>query len=145
MSERHLTASAVYVVLERDEKIFLLRRAHTGWNDGKWILPSGHVEKDESVKTAAVREVQEEAGVHVREEDLVFLHTHYVHDVYTNFYFKTAVWEGEPSLNEPECSSEVGWFRKDALPEDTVRHVREMLSAVVRAEYFSETMNDPGT
>ena len=31
---------------------------------GEWVLPKGHIEAKETAEAAAVREVQEEAGVH---------------------------------------------------------------------------------
>lgn len=144
MSKHHLTRTAVFVALERGEEIFLLRRSNTGWNDGKWTLPSGHVDKGERVKFAAVREVEEEAGVKIGEQDLTFIYVHYVHDAYTNFYFKVTKWEGEPTLAEPHLASEMGWFRKDALPPDTIRHVQEVVEQVKDGNYFSDTPNDTG-
>lgn len=144
MADYHVTRTAVFVVLERDDEIFLLRRANTGWNDGKWTLPSGHVEKGERVKYAGIREAEEEAGVTIKEDDLRFLYVHYVQDEYTNFYFKAEKWEGEPILNEPDKASEVGWFNKSELPTDTIRHVREMVSDVEGNRQFSDTPNDPG-
>lgn len=144
MRKYHLTRTAVFVVLERDGEIFMLRRLNTGWNDGKWTLPSGHVEKGETVKEAAVKEAKEEACVDIAEDDLEFIHVHYIHDVYTNFYFRASKWEGEPTLGEPHLASEAGWFRKDALSADTTRHVREMLAEVGKGSYFSDTPEDPG-
>lgn len=144
MSEHHLTKTAAFVFLEKDGKFFYLRRLNTGWNDGKWTLPSGHVEKGESVKAASLREAEEEVGVKIDQADLTFLYVHYVHDIYTNFYFKAEKWEGEPVLNEPKKCSEVGWFKKDSLPEDIIRHVKEMITDVENNIQFSDTSNDPG-
>lgn len=62
MTERHLTRTAVFVVLERDGKILFLRRQNTGWADGKLTVPSGHVDKGHTVRQAAVTEVREESG-----------------------------------------------------------------------------------
>jgi len=144
MTEHHFTKTAVFVVLERDAEIFLLRRANTGWNDGKWTLPSGHVDGGEGVRAGGVREAEEEAGVIIQEDDLEFLFVHYVHDIYTNFYFKALTWKGEPVLNEPHLASEIGWFPKDDLPPDTIRHVREMFENLDNGIQFSDTLNDDG-
>lgn len=140
----HLTRTAVFVILERDNHIFMLRRKDTGWNDGRLTLPSGHVDKGEGVRSAATREVKEEAGVTVKEGDLTFVHAHYCFDTYTNYYFRANVWEGEPILNEPHLASEAVWVSKNNIPKDTIFHVRHMFAEIEKNNYFSDVENDPG-
>ncbi|NMB03997.1 MAG: NUDIX hydrolase [Tissierellia bacterium] len=50
-------------VVIQDNKVLLL---HT--KNDRWVLPKGHVEPEESLRQAAVREVFEEAGIHARIE-----------------------------------------------------------------------------
>lgn len=42
-------------------------------DDGKYTLPGGHLEDGETPKEAAVREVEEETGIEISEDDLDFL------------------------------------------------------------------------
>jgi ADP-ribose pyrophosphatase YjhB (NUDIX family) len=51
-------------ILEIDNKILLLKRAHEPFID-HYNLPSGHVNDDESPEEAAIREVYEETGLQV--------------------------------------------------------------------------------
>ena len=141
MGERHLTRTAVFVVLERNGKVLLIRRANTGWADGLLTLPSGHVDKGEMVTEAAVKEVKEEAGVDIRPEDLEFIHADYVRDMYTNFYFRATKWVGEPKLNEPHLSSETVWADVNDLPDDMIASVKNMFAQIKRRSYFSEMEN----
>jgi len=141
--KRHIVRVAVFVLLLRDGKVFLLRRQNTGWADGMWTVPSGHVDAGETVPQAALKEVREEAGVLIKEEDLQFMHVQYVHDVYVNFYFKTEQWEGEPCVAEPELASECMWVRVDDLPSDLIYHIKAMLSETIEGNYFSGVQNDP--
>jgi ADP-ribose pyrophosphatase YjhB (NUDIX family) len=53
------------------EKVLLTRRA----DNGKWCLPSGHMEAGESAVEACVREVKEETGLDVRIRRLVGIYT----------------------------------------------------------------------
>ena len=138
MPKYHLTRTAVLVILEKDEKIFFLRRKNTGLNDGELTLPSGHVDKGESVLHAGVREAKEEAGVAVKEKDLVFIHAHYCRDIYTNFYFRATQWEDTSVLNEPDLASEGVWISKDGIPNDVIFQVRHMLEEVKKGNYFSD-------
>ena len=141
---RHLTFTAVFILLERDGKYFFIRRANTGWNDGKLTIPAGHVDKGQTTRQGAITEAREEAGVTIKEEDLEFIHTQYVFDKYTNFFFRAQKWNGEPMLGEPHLCSEVLWVPKNETPEDVILHVRLMLEEVSKGNYFSDVPNDPG-
>lgn len=58
-TERHKLKVAVYVLLIKDDKILLARRSKTGWQDGNYTIPSGHLDPNETIATAAIRETQE--------------------------------------------------------------------------------------
>jgi len=55
----HQSAGAIVMVGTR---CLVLRRA----SRNEWVLPKGHLEKDESPAEAAIREVREETGLEVR-------------------------------------------------------------------------------
>jgi 8-oxo-dGTP diphosphatase len=128
----------VFVLLERDGKAFFLRRANTGWADGRLTLPSGHVDKGDLVREAAVKEAKEEAGVEVNPEDLEFMHVDYIRDVYINFYFKATKWKGEPKLGEPHLASEVVWVDTNNLPGEVITQLKNMFRHYRNKSYFSE-------
>jgi mutator protein MutT len=139
MSEkRHLTRTAVYVVLEKEGKAFFLRRANTGWADGMLTVPAGHVDEGEGVSEAAVKEVKEETGVTVDINDLDFIHVDYIKDEYVNFYFKAVKWNGEPVALEQDKSSEGVWFSIDDLPDDMVPQLRNMFARTKSEKLFSD-------
>jgi len=142
MSNRHPLHAAVFILLERKNKIFIMRRSNTGWADGMWTIPSGHIDKGQTAIEAAIIEAREEAGVVILPEHLEFIHAHYVFDAYANYYFRATHWEGEPSLNEPELCSEVQWCDKVTLPEDMIAHVTHMLTSVAEGDMFSDIPND---
>ena len=54
------------IVVEKDGKILLIRE-----RNGKWNLPAGGMEPDETIKEAAIREAMEEAGISVDVGSLV--------------------------------------------------------------------------
>ena len=56
-------------IQDGEEKILLGRRLKPG-NRGKWILPGGGIDGDESAESAATREVLEEANVNITEPNL---------------------------------------------------------------------------
>ena len=138
MSERHLTRTAVFVILQRDNKIFFLRRANTGWADGLLTIPAGHVDKGDNVTEAAIIETKEEACVDLKLEDLEFVHVDFLRDEYTNFYFRAKKWVGEPTLGEPHLASEAIWIDKDNIPDDVTPQLRRLFKQLEEDSYFSE-------
>ena len=101
----------------RTEVLLGLKR--TGFGTGKIVGIGGHVEAGESDAEAVVREVWEEAGVVVRQEDLAdagvveFLFpTRPDWNMYCRL-FTTRRWAGEPA-ESPEITPE--WFDTGALP-----------------------------
>jgi 8-oxo-dGTP diphosphatase len=138
--DRFLVVPAAYVVLRRhDGHVLLLLRKGTGWMDGHWAVPAGHVEALESVFAAALREAREEAGVTIDPADLaplcVMHRTHPGHDPIderVDFFFTASHWSGEPRLMEPDKASALDWFALDKLPEPVVPHEQQVLDALRR-------------
>lgn len=58
-------APGVVVVIEKEGDVLLGKRTG-GFGAGKWGLPQGYIEFDESFLTAAIREVKEETGLDVQ-------------------------------------------------------------------------------
>lgn len=123
MGDRFMSRSAVFVALrDADGSVLLHRRANTGYMDGRYDLPSGHVEKDEPVLKAAVRELEEEAGITVAESDLRLWHVNQFAangEYYYNFFFVVDAWKGVPSIMEPEKCDDMQFFALDSLPKLT--------------------------
>ncbi|MGW6247948.1 NUDIX domain-containing protein [Streptomyces roseolus] len=61
--------TADVVALTEDGRVLLIKR---GWDpyEGHWALPGGHVDHGETGLRAAVRELEEETGVRVTEDEL---------------------------------------------------------------------------
>lgn len=120
----HRLIPAVWVLLiNENDEYFLLRRANTGWQDGMFNVPAGHIEYMESPREAAIRELKEEAGVDASKDDLVFSHimfsksTDGTNTERVQIFFTLRTYQGTPHLAEPTKASEAGWYHRDALPE----------------------------
>jgi 8-oxo-dGTP pyrophosphatase MutT (NUDIX family) len=69
MKERFKLIPAVYLILRRNDEVLLLRRANTGYQDGKYSLIAGHLDGDELATEGMIREAKEEAGIVIVKED----------------------------------------------------------------------------
>ncbi|GAA4221105.1 ADP-ribose pyrophosphatase YjhB (NUDIX family) [Streptosporangium album] len=121
----------VHVLLVRDGAVLLARRANTGYGDGRWHLPSGHLEEGENVTEAAIREAREEVGVTIAPERLVFAHVMHRAPDRVGLFFTVERWDGEPYNAEPHKCSEIGWWPLDGLPPDTIDYPAAAVRAIV--------------
>jgi 8-oxo-dGTP diphosphatase len=119
----------VHLFLFRRGRILLLRRYQTGYMDGHYSVPAGHLDGEETVRMAGVREAHEEIGIRIDPAELVFAGVFHRHenDERVDFFFHVQNWSGEPVNAEPGKCDELLWADLDALPENTVPYVRRAL------------------
>ena len=110
MPGRTSPARVVAGVLRRDGHVLLChrRRDRASWPD-VWDLPGGHVDGDESMAEALVRELEEELGVQVEAPGHPPWMTVVAGDVEVNLYLVDR-WVGEPRNSAPEEHDEIGMF-----------------------------------
>ena len=147
MKERNKAVPAVYLLLEKDGKILIARRCNTGYQDGNYNLPSGHVEDGELPKRAMIREAEEEINIHLAEEDLEFVHASYrpKHDETGNrmdIFFRAAKWSGELLNAEPHKCDDLRWVNPGELPSNMTPHVRKIIEDVQKDIMYSELGTD---
>jgi mutator protein MutT len=143
MKERNKAVPASYVFLRKGDEILLMRRANTGYQDGTYIVPSGHVEAGELPRAALVREIKEEIGIDVVEGDLSFALVLYrpAADATGDrvcFFYNCEQWTGEIINAEPNKCDELRWSRLDQLPENVTPHVRAVIEAMARGKSYLE-------
>jgi ADP-ribose pyrophosphatase YjhB (NUDIX family) len=133
--ERFQLLVTVNILLIKDNKMLLARRANTGFYDGCYECPSGHIDGNESVRKAAARELLEEV------KDLKVVHV--VHRYgekkeRVEFYLVAEKWEGEPSIKEVDKCDDVAWFSLDQFPENMVPKTKAAIDSYLAGEIYSE-------
>jgi 8-oxo-dGTP diphosphatase len=138
MADRYTFKSAVFTILRKDDQVLLSRRAKTGWMDGFYEPPAGHLEYGETLQDAAVREVKEETGVKLSHEDLRLVHIYQTYGKrdgpYIGFMFSTNSWEGEPKIMEPEKCDDMQFFALDNLPDKITPYAMAALESLGDSE-----------
>lgn len=140
MEERFTLRSAVYLILIKNNKILLSRRFNTGWMDGKYSLVSGHLDGNESVSQALIREVFEEIKIKISKKDLIPATViHRTSDMeYIDFFFLVKKWEGTPITGEPDKCDKLEWFPLSNLPDNLLPHVKEAIENYKKGIPFFE-------
>jgi len=135
---------AVYAIFEKNGEVLFLKRENTGYFDGSYSLPAGHIDGNETARAAAVREVKEEVGLDILADDLGLVHVIHrksptpVPHERIDLFFKLNKWQGEPTNAEPHKHAEVKWLPVIKLPENIVPEVRSALDKIAAGEAFSE-------
>ena len=123
------------------DDLLLLRRANSGFLDGYYVMPGGHVQAGETIVEAAVREVAEEAGVAVAVDDVRPLAVlPYLNEAQqgVDFVMGAEAWVGEPRINEPDRFDDLVWAPRRALPAKCAPYLPRLLAMVDRGDWFHE-------
>lgn len=130
-----------YVFFRDEDNVLLLRRANTGYHDGDYGVPAGHIEEGELGLAGTIREVQEEVGVRLKPEQLTFVHTMYRQcgdHVRIDLFFEATAWDGTIVNAEPEKCDDLSWFALDALPDNVIPYMQQALEKYRVGERYSE-------
>ena len=130
----------VHLFFFRESQILLIRRFNTGFRDGEYSVPAGHLDGGEAVLQAAIREGKEEVGVDIAEQNMTFSTVmHRIEDEErVDFFVQVHKWEGEPFNAEPDKCDDVRWVELNSLPDNTVPYVRQALGNHLHSVPFDE-------
>ena len=125
--------TGVHILLEQGGQVLLMRRAGTGFFDGLYSLPGGHVEPGESLFETAQREAAEELGLRLDPASLSLVGVvHRRSDTNrVDFFVRASRWDGEPRIVEPEKCDALSLFHRDCLPTALVPYIEVALAQSV--------------
>jgi 8-oxo-dGTP pyrophosphatase MutT (NUDIX family) len=129
-----------YLMLIRGGKILLSRRFQTGYEDGKYSLPAGHIEEGETLTAGTCREIGEEIGIILKPSDLKLVHVmHRKHiDIRMDFFFVTDKKKLKPVNLELHKSDDIAWFLINKLPNNTISYIRAAIENYRKNIFYSE-------
>lgn len=139
MNERFKNGVCVDIILYKNNKILLMKRKNTGSDDGLYELPGGHLEANEDLYDAMIREVKEELVLDLKNEDikLVYLMHHYSGER-LNFIFKSNIEALEPKIGEPNKCEELIWCDINELPDNTTKKVKLILNDIISGKEYNK-------
>ena len=116
------------VAIVSEGQILLVKRSKTqGKYPNFWSVPSGGVEKGETFREGAARELKEETMLDFNPKDLVYLGT--IKDGKYNRISKIfkAEMDGKPEPTLDHEHSDWGYYDKDSLPRPFEARMRQIL------------------
>lgn len=116
-SLRHIVVDALVI---KNQKILLVKRAGKWLESGKWALPGGFMDRNETTKQTAFREIQEETGYQTKIIKLLKISDtpHRRHEDRQNISF---IYLASPVKKVSQFDaevSEVKWFFLNHLPDE---------------------------
>jgi 8-oxo-dGTP pyrophosphatase MutT (NUDIX family) len=121
--------TTVHLFFFRGDEILLLRRFNTGYRDGEYSVPAGHLDGGETVMAAAAREAGEEVGVRI--DPLALSFSSVMHrnegEERIDFFVHVPKWEGELFNAETDKCDELRWTCVNALPANIIPYVRRAI------------------
>lgn len=132
--------SAVHLFLIRDEKILLLRRFNTGYEDGNYSVPAGHIDGGEKTTVAMIREAKEEIDIDIDENQLRMIHVMHrkAKEERIDFFFEATECQNEPRIIETDKCDDLSWFPINDLPQNVIPYVRAAIENYKNKVLFSE-------
>jgi 8-oxo-dGTP diphosphatase len=137
-ANRFKLVSAVHLFLLRDDEVLLSRRYNTGYEDGNYSVVAGHLNGDEQVKAAMIREAREEVGIEIAPRDLQVVGVMHRRsdDERIDWFLTARSWSGRIANREPEKCDRLAWFDVEALPENVIPYVRRALENCRQGRWF---------
>jgi 8-oxo-dGTP diphosphatase len=130
--DKSLVLVGTNVLCVRGGKVLLLRRANTGWQDGKLCIPGGHAFERETPLMAGVREIAEELGLNIVPERLEFVciaARNSQPKEFASYEFAVELADNEQPVNtEPDKCSELVWADPHELPDDVIKDFRDIIT-----------------
>ena len=118
---------AIHLFLLQDNKILLLRRFNTGYEDGNYSVIAGHIDGGEDVFNSMIREAKEEAGIDILADNLKIvqvMHRKKMDEERIDYFFVCDSWNGTVGIMEPDKCDELLWIDINKLPDNTIDYIR---------------------
>jgi 8-oxo-dGTP pyrophosphatase MutT (NUDIX family) len=117
---------AAAAILDDRGRLLLVKE---NYDRGRYSLPGGAVETDETLLETVIRETREETGLAVRVEHVIGVYR--LENGFTATLFRCSITDGEPVRPESGEIAEVGWFGPEEIPDPTSNLLHHALDDIV--------------
>lgn len=144
MEDRYKSMLVVDLMLTREnngeKEVLLALRKNTGYNDGKYELPGGHVDANEDLIQAMIREAKEELNIDLNRGDLKIEHIlHHYKGNRLKFIISAEKYDGELKIGEPDKCEKIEWFNINELPSNLDKKVIKVLREIKNGIFYDSS------
>ena len=126
-------------IVNDEEYVLLMKRKNTGSNDGEYELPGGHLEENEDIFDAMIREMKEELLLDLKREDIKIIHLmHHYTGQRLNFIFEADGTNLKPEIGEKNKCSELRWVNIKSLPVETTSKVKLIINNILENKFYDK-------
>ena len=120
---------AVHLISNNNNKVLLLRRYNTGYEDGNYSVVAGHVDGNETIISAMKREAKEEACIDIDEKDLKIVQVMHrkAEDESIDYFLYCEKYTGNIIIGEPNKCDELKFYEIDKLPKNTIPYIKQAI------------------
>lgn len=132
---------SAYLFLIKDNQILLQRRFQTGFEDGNYGVPAGHLDGGETARAGGAREIREEIGIEIKPDDLTVVHVMHrkaSNDERIDFFMTATEYTGEITNMEPNKCDDLQFFPFDNLPDNIIDYVKVAIENYRKGISYSE-------
>lgn len=120
----------LHLIIRDRAKVLMGVRKNTGFCDGMYRLPAGHLEDGEAITAGAAREAKEELGIDIDQADLALVHVMHQREGRLSLFFEVRKWTGHIVNAEPGKCEMLDGISKDDLPENSVPYAKAALELI---------------
>ena len=118
----------LHLILRQDVRILFGLRRNTGFSDGMYHLPAGHLEDEETISAGAIREAKEELGIDIHPPICSWSTASALRQAVA--LFEVRKWSGDLVNAEPHKCESLDWIPADRLPENIVPYAAVALQFI---------------
>lgn len=119
-------------IIDNEVYILLMKRQNTGYNDGEYELPGGHLESNEDLYDSMIREAKEELLINLKREEIKIIYLmHHYNGERLNFIFEVDGTNLNPIIGEKDKCSELKWVKINDLPNETTNKVKLIINDII--------------
>jgi 8-oxo-dGTP diphosphatase len=139
-----VTADCIVITKEAEPKVLMIERGDEPFK-GCWAFPGGFMNMDETTEQCAIRELEEETGLHISEVHQIGAYSKVDRDprgrTVTVAYL--AIVDEPITVNGQDDAAKAQWFPLSALPELAFDHDEIMRDAIRKYKEVRETAVQP--
>lgn len=132
------------IINDKNQILLGLRAGHRG-GAGTWGLIGGKARTGEPIEHTCIREIKEEVGLTVKEEDLQVINMFTTQSTPNYLFFQIGVivkkYKGTPKNMEPDRCDEIRFFDLDKLPEDLFLGTKGNIELFLKSEFYNKSVN----